>query len=86
MPFPDIENSTLLFVYSKKHDDTPREDLRFRYGIAEKCPLFKGKPYTSAMIIGVGLNPETYKYFEEFDDAIVLGIGTIKDVVAGDLK
>jgi hypothetical protein len=84
MPFTNYEGKILLFVYSKKHDETDRNSLSFRYEIAEKCPLFKGKPYTSAIIIGEGLNPETLTYFEQFDDAVVVGTGTINDIIPGE--
>ena len=83
MVFPNYDNEFLLFVYSKKHDETPRWENRFRYEIADKLPKFKGKEYTSAIIVGKQFNPMTAKYFEVFDDSIVLGVGTIKDCVAG---
>jgi hypothetical protein len=83
MPQPNYENAILLFVYSKKHDETDRDDLPYRYTIADKNPTFKGKPYTAAIIIGEGVNPETLKYFEWFDDAVVLGTGTEEDGVPG---
>lgn len=79
----NYENAILLFVYSKKHDEMDRNNLPFRYEIPEICPTFKGKPYTSAVIIGDGLNPETLKYFELFDDALVLGVGNINDASPG---
>jgi len=80
MKLPNYENAILLFVYSKKHDSTDRNSLPFRYEIAEKCPTFKGKPYTSAMIIGEEISLESLKYFEAFDDAVVLGFGSINDI------
>jgi hypothetical protein len=81
MPLPNYNNAILLFVHSKKHHEIGRSSLPFRYEIAEECPLFKGKPYTAAIIIGEGMNLETLKYFEVFDDAVVLGTGSIKDCV-----
>lgn len=83
MPFPNLENEFLLFVYSKKHDETPRNENRFRYEIADKLPKFNGKEYTSAIIIGKQFNPIAAEYFQVFDDAIVLGIGKISDCVPG---
>lgn len=83
MGFPNYENEFLLFVYSKKHDETPRSENRFRYEIAEKLPKVKGKEYTSVIIVGKQFNPITSEYFEVFDDAIVLGVGNISDCVAG---
>lgn len=83
MVFPNYDNEFLLFVYSKKHDETPRCENRFRYEIAYKLPKFKGKEYTSAIIVGKQFNPMTAEYFEVFDDSIVLGVGTIKDCVTG---
>lgn len=83
MAFPNYENEFLLFVYSKKHAETPRNENRFRYEIAEKLPKFKGKEYTSAIIVEKQFNPITAEYFEVFDDAIVLGVGNISDCVAG---
>lgn len=81
---PNYEKETLLFVYSKKHDDTPRYENRFRYEIAEKLPTFRGKVYTSGIIIGANHNPETAKYFEVFDDAVVVGIGNASECKAGE--
>ena len=80
MPFPDYKNAQLLFVYSKKHDYTPIENIPFRIRILKPLPTFKGKPYTSAIIVGHQFNIETASYFDYFDDAVVLGIGTLADV------
>lgn len=84
MPFINYEDKILLFVYSKKHDETDRNSLSFRYEMPDKLPKFRGKEYTSAIIIGEGLNPETLKYFEHFDDAVVVGTGTINDINPGE--
>jgi hypothetical protein len=81
--FPDYEKATVLFVYSKKHDDTPRWENKFRYEIAEKLPTFRGKVYTSGIIIGEQFNPMTADYFEMFDDSVVVGIGKYTECVAG---
>lgn len=83
MAFPNYNGEYLLFVYSKKHDDTPREQNRFRYEIPTILPKFKVQEYTSAIIIGKQFNPETAEYFEVFDDSVVLGIGTIDDCEVG---
>ena len=83
MALLNYDNEFLLFVYSKKHDKIPRWGNKFRYEIPYKLPKFKGKEYTSAIIVGKQFNPMTAEYFEVFDDSIVLGVGTINDCVAG---
>lgn len=74
--FSQIEKSHLLFVYSKTHDETDEQNLSFRYEIYKPLPKFKGKPYTSAIIVGTHFRPETAKYFDRFQDSVVVGIGT----------
>lgn len=83
MALPDYSNEFLLFVYSKKHDKTPRLENKFRYEIADKLPEFRGRKYTAAIIVGKQFNPATAEYFEIFDDAVVLGIGTIQGCKRG---
>lgn len=82
MEFPNYDNEFLLFVYSKKHDEIPREANKYVYQIPDNLPLFKGKKYTSAIIIGRQFNPKTAEYFNVFDDSVVIGIGTLNDCVA----
>ena len=77
-----IMNFCYLFIAKntiKPQDGKINLDTRLRINYQK----FKGKEYTSAIIVGKQFNHMTAEYFEVFDDSIVLGVGTINDCVAG---
>lgn len=70
--------------YSKKHDETPRTELKFRYELNDVLPTQNGNKFTAAFKKGQ-LSFAKEDYFEAFDDVVLIGITDDKfsDCVAG---